>query len=417
MTALILCLLALDEVTDLLARLRATSDPVQMYQIENSLQQAVRPAHVPLLVREIETGAPAARPHLIRVLGRAGSKDAQAALRALLGKHEMASRAEAAYALKLLDDESGMKMLVGLLPKAQTTEDKQAILQKLYAYYVTGPEVVAALVRFLETEREDLLRRMAIYSLASHKHPAGEAALRKMAEDEKDPHRWEALATIVRSGDEAAVERGLKALEEGKVPASAASILLNAIENAGQKALVPRLRDLLEKAADSSLRAALIRSLVSLKDEKLLGLLGKYAEEADLVVSSAATEGILQLAGRSQVDLIKKIAGQGNTMHRLRAAEALLALDLPDGLEILKEELGNAIWSYRLQAVYALGRARRREAVDLLLAAMDDGEERVRSQARTTVVGSLSALYPYLRFDPNASPEKLKAWWAKNRPK
>ena len=60
-------------------------------------------------------------------------------------------------------------------------------------------------------------------------------------------------------------------------------------------------------------------------------------------------------------------------------------------------------------------RRRRREAVDLLVLLLDDPSESMRALARSTMVGTLTALYPYQKFDYQAPADKLKLWWEKNR--
>jgi len=32
-----------------------------------------------------------------------------------------------------------------------------------------------------------------------------------------------------------------------------------------------------------------------------------------------------------------------------------------------------------------------------------------------SMISTLNALYPYLKFDPQAPADKLKLWWEKNR--
>ncbi len=415
--ALLIALLApRDEVTDLIAKLRAASDPGSRYTHANAIERAVKPGHVPLIHKEIDAGPGQIRPHLIRVLGRIGTKEAMAALRACLQKHEFGARAEAACQLKNLDDDSGMKLLPAFLAKVQTEEEKREILYKLYGFYIDGPTAIPALLQFLQTEKNENLRRQAIQVLSSHKDPAAAAALRKIAADAAEPLRYEGLAAVIRTGDEAALEEALRALEGDKVDARSTFTVLGAIENSGQKSVLPRLRALLEKSADSTLRSYLIRSLARMKDEKAVPLLSKLVEDKDVSVSRAAIQALIDLAGKAQVDLLRKVAAEGDSYNRLEAAEALLLLDNPEGYAGIKAELASGRSGYRTQAVLLLGRVRRKESVDLLLPLLDDSDAQTAKYARQSLLQVLPALFPYLNFDDKAPVETIRTWWGKHRP-
>jgi HEAT repeat protein len=154
-----------------------------------------------------------------------------------------------------------------------------------------------------------------------------------------------------------------------------------------------------------------------LKDDKSLALLTKLSEDPEEGVARAATEAIIKLAGKGQLDLLRKASQEGDGLRRIEAAEALLELDRPEGFTGLKAVLDSGKPFERLRAVTAVGHARRKESVDLLIELLEDKDETVRAQARQGIVAVLGALFPYLRFETNSPPEKLRAWWIKNRPK
>lgn len=417
---LLLALAARDEVSDLIAKLRAAPDVSQRYQLSNQLSSVVKPSHVPLLAKEADAGPPPVRVLLIHALARIGTKDAVAVLRTLSQKYDLLSRAEAAEQLRWLDDETALPILLALLPKAQTPEEKRAVLSGLFGgfYGEASPEVVRALAKFLESEKAEELRREALYSLGNQKDPSTLPALRKIAADQNDSLRLDALAQLIRRGDDEALEQGLLALEGGKSKGSGPLTVLNAIENSGNRTALPRLRDLAEKSTDRLLRSSVIRTLASMKDDKSIGLLSKLSEDPDATVSRAALEGVIRLAGKAQVDLLRRVATDGDSAKRLEAAEALLQLDLREGFDGVKAELAGAGQAYyRTRAVTILSHVRRKEAVDLLLPLLDDADENVKRVARGAVQTTLTALFPYLKFDATASPDKLRAWWDKNRPK
>ncbi len=416
---LLLALAARDEAADLIAKLRAASDVNQRYQITNQLTAALKPTHVPLLVKEAETGPTPVRVILIRELARFRTKDAVAALKSLSQKYDLVSRAEAAGQLRWLDDETGLPLLLALLPKAQTPEEKRAILNGLFGGFNAegGADIVRAIAKFMEQEKAEELRREALQILGYQKDPSAFLVLKKISTDPYDVLKFEALGQLIRRGDDDALAQGLKSLENETVPTQGVFHLLNAIENSGKRTVLPRLRELLEKSTDRSLRTALVSTLASMKDDKSIPLLSKLSEDADASISRAALDGIIKMAGKGQLELLRKVATEGDSVKRLEAAAALLQLDLREGYDGVKAELAGDKTYYRVAAVMALGKVRRKESVDLLLPLLDDAEENVRRQARTAIQSALSALFPYLKFDANAGADKIRAWWEKNRPK
>jgi hypothetical protein len=89
-------LLARDEFSDLVAKLRAGTDLGSRYTNANALAKIAKPAHVPLLLKEIEAGPAPIRPHLVHVLASIEGKEAIVGLRVAAQRHEIACRAEAA---------------------------------------------------------------------------------------------------------------------------------------------------------------------------------------------------------------------------------------------------------------------------------------------------------------------------------
>lgn len=413
---LALVLSARDEVTDLVAKLRAAADLTSRYQITNQIAKAAKAPHVPVLAREIDAGPAGIRPHLIRVLAEIGTKEAVAAMRTFAQKHDIACRAEAAYHLATYEEELGVKTLVLLLSKAESEEDKRTILSHLWGLPSEGGGAAAALAAFLDREKKEDLRKLAVRALAYQRDPSAIPALRKVASNADDSARFEAMSELVRRGDAEALESALQTLETAKVGFVDLYTLLNAIERANSKAALPRLRDLLERTTDRSLRTVLIRTLADLKDEKSLAAIAKLAGDADASVARAATEAVIKLSGKGQLALLQKAAAESQGVARVEASTALLNLDRPEGFEGLKAELESGNAATRISIVLALSKLHRKESVDLLLPLLE-AEEMVRNQARGGIFAALDALFPYLRFDRKAAADAVRAWWAKNRPK
>jgi HEAT repeat protein len=411
---LLLALLARDEVSDLIARLRAAPES-QQYTIAVQLSPLVKLNHLPLLVKETDAGPENLRPHFIRAIGRIGGNEAKTVLRSLCMRNDFASRAEAANQLTRLQDDFGPKTLLDLLPKASSDNEKMAVLGQLFGASANAGDAVPVLAKFLDKESADAVRRQAVRVLGTNKDAAALPVLWKVASDPKDAARFDALAELLRRGDDAAMEDALKGLEEGKTDLSATYQILNALEQSNKRAALPRLRDLAEKSDNRNVKIAVIRSLATMKDDKALPLLTKLSEDPDPQVAKVATESVIRLSGRAQMETLKKAADDSDPLKKLEGAEALIQLDSPDGWAALRSALESGNASVKLRALAILSGARRKEAVDLLVTLLDDPQDYIRNNARTYMVGALTALYPYLRFDYQAPPEKLRAWWEKNR--
>jgi HEAT repeat protein len=113
----------------------------------------------------------------------------------------------------------------------------------------------------------------------------------------------------------------------------------------------------------------------------------------------------------------KAVASDTEPLKRLEAAEALLLTDSPEGWAAVKAAIEGGSTTVKYRALFILSTHRRREAIDLLVPLLEDPTEYVRDLARTALIGTLTALYPYQKFDHQAPADKLKAWWEKNRGK
>ncbi len=429
--ALVASLLLADEVADLVKKLRA-ADLSGRYQAEYDLGKALKPQQIPLILKEIDAGPVEFRPHFIRAIRWVGGKEAVAALKGVFAsKYDMKARVEAAYALKILQEDDAIKSLVIEIQRAGLSkEDKLALLQYLYSFYYDGKEVPPVLRKIIETEKEADVRKRALEALASHKDPESAAFLRKLAEDDKDPLRIDALCAVIKLGDPDAVERGLQHLEKGKIALQDLYNLLFALRTAGGRDVVARLRAMLDKTDDVNVRCQLINTLSLLKDTKAIAILIKLVEDKNASIAEAAVNALVELAGRGQVETIRKLLKHASVDRRLKAAEALVALDEPDGVPVLREVLNEKTVYHRQRAATALAGFRRKEVVEALLFAMSDEEAPVRTTASNGLVNVLSALYPYRKFellkvgyDAQAGTSqaradaiaKIREWWEKNK--
>lgn len=417
MIALILALAAVQEdVPGLIKQLREAPDLSARYRTASLLERSVKPQDFRVLVQAIDAGPEDVRPFLIRALAGIPDGHAKAKLQQLCKTHGIPSRAEAAYQLRRFDNDlSGMKLLPGMLQEAESDGDKRAVLQKLYGTYGAGKEGVDALVAFLGREADRNLRRYALQVLGTYRDDAAaSAALRKLADDGQEELRREALAQLIRLGDAKALEEGFAALEADEVDVLSAYQIVNAIQGRRDPAHLPRLRKLLERAADATLKTALIRALAYMKDKEAVPLLQKLEQDENDAVAKAAISALLQIEGKSNPGLLQRASEGGDPLQQLEAAEKLLELDRPEGYEAIRKLVAPGTTSgYRQRAVLALGIARRRESVEILLPLLDDSDAAVAKSAKTTLVSILTGLHPYLKFDEEASPEAIRAWWKK----
>jgi HEAT repeat protein len=413
---IVLLLLALaprDEMTDLIARLRATPE-AQQYTLGIQLGPLAKLSHLPLLAKEADAGPDNLRPFFIKAIGRVGGEEAKTVLRGLCMRNDFNSRAEAATQLTRLQDPAGRTVLLELLPKATTDADKAVVVGRLYSAPSDSGDAVPVLIRFLEKETVDALRRTALRALSSYKDPAALAVVRKIAADPKDTARFEAMAELIKRGDDPALEDAVKALESQKLDLSSLYSILNGIEAGNKRSVLPRLRDLLEKSEDRNLRMGLMRTLGTMKDDKALPLLTKLSQDQDATIAKIANESIVRLSGRAQSDAFRK-ADDSDPLRKLDGAEALIQADAPEGWAAVRAALEGGSTTVKLRAVSILSGVRRKEAVEILVTLLDDPTESVRSFARTSMISTLTALYPYLKFDYQAPADKLKLWWEKNR--
>lgn len=420
MIALLLAVLvARDELTDLVERIRAADEKDQA-RLAVQLPALAKPDHLPQLVQETEDGPEALRPYFLRAIGRVGNDAARSALQEFTQRFNLETRAEAAGQLRMLQDPEGPKAAVRLLPHAQTNPEKTAVLRQLGGGTpIDCPDAVPALARFLEKETGEELRRLAIRTIGTYKDEAVLAPLRTAAKASADPARFLAIAELVRRGDEPALNDALKGLEDQKVDRDSLNPLVSAIEQANRPAALPRLRALLEKTGDRDLKIALLRALATLKDESSAALMTKLSTDADPAVAKVAAESIVRLGLQQKAETIRKAAAPVNTdsdaLRKLDAVETLLQSDSPEGWAALRAALQGGSAAVRARALFILYPLRRREALDLLVPLLEDPSENNRSLAKTAIVSTLTALYPYQKFSYEVPADKLKLWWEKNR--
>jgi len=411
---LLLALASRDEMTDLIAKLRAAPE-AQQYTLGVQLGPLAKLGHLSLLVKEADAGPDNLRPFFIRAIGRVGGEEAKTVLRGLCMRNDFGSRTEAAVQLTRLQDPAGRTILLELLPKATMDNDKVIVLARLFSTPSDSGDAVPVIVKFLEKETNEGVRRTAVRALCSYKDPAALTAVRRIAADPKDAARFDATAELIRRGDDTALEDAVKALEEQKVDIGSVYSILNAIEATNKRTVLPRLRELLEKSQDRNLRTALMRTLGTMKDDKALPLLTKLSQDQDATIAKVANESIVRMSGRAQSDAFRKAGDASDPLKKLDGAEALIQADAPEGWAALRSALEGGEERVKLRVLQILQGVRRKEAVEILVTLLDDPTEYVRKNAATQMVSALSALYPYLKFDYQSPPDKLKLWWEKNR--
>lgn len=410
---LFLALAPRDEMTDLIKKLRAAPES-QQHTLAIQIPPIAKLSHLPLLVKEADAGPDPFRPYFIRAIARVGGEEAKTVLRGFCMRHDITSRAEAALQLSRLQDDLGPKLLLELLPKATTDLEKQIVLGYLAGRGTGDPEIVPALLKFLEKETADVPRRVAVRLLCTFKEAPVLPAVRKIAADPKDGARYDAMSELIRRGDDPALEEALKGLEELKVDWTSVFSVLGAIEQTNKRSALPRLREILEKTEDRNLKTSLMRTLATMKDDKALPVLTKLSQDPDPAIAKIANESIVRMSGRAQSDAFRR-AAEDDPLRKLDGAEALIQADAPEGWVALRTALDSGSPTAKSRVVSILSGVRRKEAVEILVTLLDDPTEYVRTSARTAMISTLTALYPYLKFDYQTPADKLKLWWEKNR--
>jgi HEAT repeat protein len=195
-----------------------------------------------------------------------------------------------------------------------------------------------------------------------------------------------------------------------KPPDVVSKALLTRLESEGQPLTVSRI---LETLADWGYRPA-------------IEVAKPYLDDPDARVARAAFGLIARLAGRPQIDALRRSLRSKVPLIRVLAAEALRRFDDTSGLSVVIAELGEDDVEARREAARVLGDFRMQEAVPALVDALEDADSAVRSQAWSSLMRTLPALFPYRRFDLNGlgyaasapAPARakavaaLRAWWA-----
>lgn len=428
---LVLALSPQDDVGKLLVELRK-ANPATRVSIEIRLGNAAEDRHIPVFLRELARGPGDIRISFVRVLRTHGTKKSLAALRSLQSLHHWAFRGEVWYARKILGDLEGMDYLVTNFASPRLKlKDRLAIVHYLSASYCGKSGKAAKSLRIvLGSDKDTDLRKRILTALVTHKDPDSLSVLRAIMEDPADAVRFEAMAAMISTGDQSAMEAALAVIEEGSVPVQACFALFQAIQKRGSKSILPRLRSALEKSGDLNIRMRIIETLSKMGDRKALKIFQELAGGENVALARAALDGILALAGWSNVPGLVKLLGNKDAQTRIRVAKALLALDDTSGLPVLRGELSSDNATIRREAVMALGTCRRGEVVDLLLIAMEDPDASIRTTAASFLRATLEALHPYRRFNlgrmgyraasadeasRKAALEKIRAWWRENR--
>ncbi len=423
MVTLLLSLALFQEVPELLEKLVESEN--RSY-IESQLRSKVKDPHVPLVMRAIGKGPPEIRPYLVRVFTSLRTALALKALQGIQDRYDWACRAEVAYARKIIGDSGGIDYLVVSFghPRMKTV-DRLAVVRFLGVPYAGKKKSVAqVLCRVLDRETDVVLIKRLLPLVAEQGDPSCLPVVRRFAEDAKGKFYIEALAALVLLGEREALEKALVEIEEGRVTDPAFYL---AIQKGGDRSILPRLREALEKREETAVRIRLIDTLTRMGDRKALSLFNRLAKSEDASLSRAALDGYLALAGRANVPGLVKLLGNKDASTRIRIAKTLLALDDVSGLPVLEKELLNKSQSIQVEVIQAVSGCRREEVVELLLGAMDHENGSVRSIASSSLVATLGALFPYKQFtlgqvgyspssaDRKAAIEKIRSWWNENR--
>jgi hypothetical protein len=163
------------------------------------------------------------------------------------------------------------------------------------------------------------------------------------------------------------------------------------------------LRDKLPDVRLSALEAVAER-----RDKSSETILQREAQRSD---DELAGPAILLLAGyptESTKSLLIKLSGNAKPGILIPALEALGEMDVPEGLAAFEKALKARDWPVRVTAARALGKAKRKESIDLLVERLDKEEGRMLSELVDVLRALTGKPFGY-------APGQWKEWWTLNR--
>ena len=267
-----------------------------------------------------------------------------------------------------------------------------------------APDAIRAAAVIAESDKRALPRALAAAYLVRHRKSDYTAVL------------GEALATAEFRADRFAAVRTILNTRVGDRPSKPPEIAAKVIAVAAAK------------QNNGELIRRMLLYLRALDFPRLRPLCLKLIEHPSDTAATTAFAMLASLKVRPPDDALRRVIEKGPDAAALEAASLLLRADDSAGFgRILRCARENK--TLRGKAINLLGEFGKPQAMDFLIAALDDDQPAVREAAYDAVALTLERLYPYRRFrwpraltDARADPAqrkaavgKIRVWWEKNR--
>ncbi len=367
----------------------------------------------------------------ILVLQRQPPKAARAALRKLTSSSSVHLRVTAAAYLWRMGDTKTASVIVQGLRDATLPAARKALLL-LRVYGIRDDGVLAAVREHLTPDAAPAVLDAALYNVYMARDKGAGSAVKSLAAHADPSVRALAGACLLVLGDAAAAEGLAEALGGGGMNAARMQKLrsmLNAVKPVPESVLAALLGRL-EEEQDINVLRPIVELLGEAGYAKAAGAIRKLVDHANSLLSKAAFTALTRFPGAVTPESMRELLQSEKDAPRLAAAEALRRADDASGLPVVLGILKDGkVDSDRWEAARVLAGFRTAQVVQPLLAALMDKHTTVRANAYNSLGVVLRSLFPYRRFDLNATDyattgtaaarqaavAKLRAWWQANK--
>jgi HEAT repeat protein len=367
---------------------------------EEKLRAIAGPPLIPTLVTEVERGNYIASSSIIRVIEYVGGEAAVRAFRRLIKSRLYYVAAFSAQALARMGKRDGLVHLTENLAALPYSMQEKISLLSYISYYLSGAEI-AKLRSILKDPSPAALQVKVIEVIAYHRDKGSIPILRKCSESSDYEVRLAAMAALARMGEKMDYEPLLKELEEGEVEPKKLSALMKVLSELRDKKLLPRIRKLLSKTGNITLKIQLIRLLGNMGDREAYPLLEALLGDSNQSVAREAFLAIGRLGGERALALYRKILKQKGSPWRLEAAKLLAQYDDPSGFEVALRELKRRDRTTLSRAVEVLRILSDPRAIEPLADLLLDEEMTWRQTALSAIRSILKTNFPYRDIDPS----------------
>ncbi len=215
--------------------------------------------------------------------------------------------------------------------------------------------------------------------------PLDVGSLIKKLEITSDPEAVREIASrLGQSGDLKAVVALGKALTQ-QTGASRFYLLL-ALEQFGNRTVVPSVIKVLSSESDSGIRLAAARTLAAIGDVPEIDVLANaFASEPDPMVQSGMVEPLFTLGGIQAVSTLVSFLSASDSNVRSKVAEALGRLGDQRAVEPLIDQLSDQNSYVRAEVAEALGRLRDPRATERLKLLQNDPDWNVQEKVKAAL--------------------------------